>query len=238
MMPGDNAPPMHPHCRCSVAAYSDDKEYEAWLDYLDQGGNTEEWNKSGKAAWKKAQKVVKPLENRGNSSKIEIDELTPCLRRLSDNAIINTTVSDITPTKKDFKDWEFDWTLPKKNGFTIRAIKANGDDRIQGLIALQPDPRNIAVRVDIVEAAPFNNPHNPLYVNKEYSGVGGHLFAEAVRESYKQGFGGFVYFQAKSDLVEHYQNELGAVLVNPRLRMMAIEGEAAKKLYDHYYGGE
>lgn len=43
MMPGENAPPMHPHCRCSVAAYSDDKEYEEWLDYLSKGGTTEEW---------------------------------------------------------------------------------------------------------------------------------------------------------------------------------------------------
>jgi SPP1 gp7 family putative phage head morphogenesis protein len=45
MMPGDNAPPMHPNCRCSTAAWEDDEEYEAWLDYLDKGGTTEEWNK-------------------------------------------------------------------------------------------------------------------------------------------------------------------------------------------------
>ena len=34
MMPGENAAPMHPHCRCSVAAhYSKPKEeYEAMLD--------------------------------------------------------------------------------------------------------------------------------------------------------------------------------------------------------------
>ena len=44
MMPGENAPPMHPHCRCSTAAYEDSDEYEAWLDYLDQGGTTAEWN--------------------------------------------------------------------------------------------------------------------------------------------------------------------------------------------------
>lgn len=45
MMPGENAPPMHPHCRCSVAAYEDSAEYEAWLDYLDNGGTTEQWQK-------------------------------------------------------------------------------------------------------------------------------------------------------------------------------------------------
>lgn len=45
MMPGTNAPPMHPRCRCSVAAYEDSEDYEAWLDFLDKGGTTEGWNK-------------------------------------------------------------------------------------------------------------------------------------------------------------------------------------------------
>lgn len=45
MMPGTNAPPMHPNCRCSTAAYEDSKEYRAWLKHLEQGGSTEEWNK-------------------------------------------------------------------------------------------------------------------------------------------------------------------------------------------------
>lgn len=45
MMPGENAPPMHPHCRCSTSAYEDTAEYEAWLDYLSNGGTTEEWKK-------------------------------------------------------------------------------------------------------------------------------------------------------------------------------------------------
>ena len=50
MMPGENAPPMHPHCRCSTAAHSDRKEYEEWLDFLANGGTTEEYNamKAGK----------------------------------------------------------------------------------------------------------------------------------------------------------------------------------------------
>lgn len=49
MMPGTNAPPMHPRCRCSVAAYEDSEDYEAWLDFLDKGGTTEEWRKRRKS---------------------------------------------------------------------------------------------------------------------------------------------------------------------------------------------
>lgn len=48
MQPGFNAPPVHPHCRCSTAAYESDADYEAWLDYLAAGGTTEEYNNSKK----------------------------------------------------------------------------------------------------------------------------------------------------------------------------------------------
>lgn len=42
MMPGENAHPMHPRCRCSTAAYIDDKEYREWLEgYSEHGMNFE-----------------------------------------------------------------------------------------------------------------------------------------------------------------------------------------------------
>lgn len=65
MMPGDNAPPVHPHCRCSTAAWEDDAEYEAWLDHLANGGTTEEW--------KKQKNSNKPLENSVIGDKIEAE---------------------------------------------------------------------------------------------------------------------------------------------------------------------
>ena len=45
MMPGENAPPMHPMCHCSIAAWEDNEEYEDRLDFLDKGGTTAEWKK-------------------------------------------------------------------------------------------------------------------------------------------------------------------------------------------------
>jgi SPP1 gp7 family putative phage head morphogenesis protein len=45
MMPGENAAPLHPNCRCSIAAYEDSDEYEAWLDYLANGGSTKTWKR-------------------------------------------------------------------------------------------------------------------------------------------------------------------------------------------------
>lgn len=52
MMPGENAPPMHPNCRCSTAAWEDSEEYDAWVDYLANGGTTEKWNASEKFIFK------------------------------------------------------------------------------------------------------------------------------------------------------------------------------------------
>lgn len=44
MMPGENAPPMHPGCHCSVAAYMDDELYEEWINsYQEHGLNFETW---------------------------------------------------------------------------------------------------------------------------------------------------------------------------------------------------
>ncbi len=238
MFPGDFGDPAEDcNCRCRSITRArwalDDNELQKLKDRAAFFGLDK--TKDFKDFKEKYLNASKTVENTGKSAIIEIDELTPCLRRLSDNKIVSTSVFDVSPTKKEFKDWEFDWTIPKKNGFVIRGIKADGDDRFQGLVALKPDKRSSAVQIDIVEAAPFNNPHNKLFIEKEYSGIGGHLFAEAVRESFNQGFNGYVYFVAKSDLIEHYEKELGAVLVNPRLRIMAIEEGSAKKLYERYY---
>lgn len=43
MMPGTNAPPMHPNCRCSTAAHEDEDDFEAWLAALEGGMTTEEY---------------------------------------------------------------------------------------------------------------------------------------------------------------------------------------------------
>nr|DAM24684.1 MAG TPA: minor capsid protein [Caudoviricetes sp.] len=44
MMISENAPPMHPNCHCSTGVHIDNKEYEDWLNYIESGGTTKEWN--------------------------------------------------------------------------------------------------------------------------------------------------------------------------------------------------
>lgn len=76
MMPGENAPPMHPNCRCSTSAYEDSDEYEAWLDYLESGGTTEDWQKKKasteeKQAGKRLKTSNSTLENSEKGSKMK-----------------------------------------------------------------------------------------------------------------------------------------------------------------------
>ena len=50
MMPGENAPPMHPNCHCSTAAYMDNEVYEEWINsYQEHGLNFEDWQSSMKS---------------------------------------------------------------------------------------------------------------------------------------------------------------------------------------------
>lgn len=52
--PAKNAPPMHPRCHCTTAPYIDESEYDMWLEWLNKGGTTSDWNTMSdaeKRAW-------------------------------------------------------------------------------------------------------------------------------------------------------------------------------------------
>ena len=169
----------------------------------------------------------------------EIDTLTPCLINRKTGKTVQTSVEQVHPKKNDFKEWEFDWSKPEKDGCSVYALKAADDDRIQGLVAIKNDPENYSIKVEIVEAAPHNNAHNKNNISgvKEYDGVGGHLFAEACKQSVSAGYGGYIHFDAKNKLISHYQSTLGAEQLGSSQRMY-IDEKSAAKLIQKYYGGK
>ena len=67
LMPSDNAPPMHPNCRCSTAAYMDREEFDKWLenqeknDIIKSGARTGARNPYGKAADEHAKKYYEAV---------------------------------------------------------------------------------------------------------------------------------------------------------------------------------
>jgi len=84
----------------------------------------------------------------------------------------------------------------------------------------------------LAESAPHNRGKG-----KQYEGVGGHLFAIAIKLSMVNGFDGYVFFNAKNmKLVKHYSETLGATEVPTRVheyRMEVLE-EVAKNVINKY----
>ena len=97
MMPGENAPPLHPHCRCSTAAWEDDEEYEAWLDYLEKGNTTEKWNASGKAEWEKSKKALEISENTNYNASGISDISSLSLRFMSNRDRTYENLQEVPP---------------------------------------------------------------------------------------------------------------------------------------------
>lgn len=161
-----------------------------------------------------------------------IDKFTPCLE--------DTKTGDFVPTifekasKKELsalEGWKFNWLDDELSGAEIYKLHLTGDDTIQGLVAVTDFKRDMAVYVNIAESAPHN-----LGKEKQFNGVGGHLFAIAAQVSVEKGYGGFVFMDAKnSELVKHYSQTLGAVLLGrPHPYRMLIDEETAAKLLDIY----
>lgn len=107
MMPGTNAPPMHPRCRCSVAAYEDSEDYDAWLDFLDKGGTTEEWNKiklndsTDKWAKEAKRELLKSEKSLGRRSKETMEVYGPNGEyRFSKRGSANSVVASVLDIPK------------------------------------------------------------------------------------------------------------------------------------------
>lgn len=168
---------------------------------------------------------------------ILIDSKTPCLLNRLTGEIVDTCYekldkSDLEKIKK--KDgWKFGWTKPYNKGYTVYALRIKGDNIIQGLVAIKENERERAVHIDIVENAPHNYGSRGLY-----DGVGAHLFAIAIKVSRELGYGGFVYFEAKTNLIEYYKTELGAKQIGSSQLMLIEEQDALKLLEVYFPGGE
>jgi hypothetical protein len=136
---------------------------------------------------------------------VEIDKLT--------NSIVNTISGEVFETefnhvsKKEIikKDWLFNWgkELRDKENVVYKMTTVENKNIIQGLVSLKTQENFIFV--NLVENAKFNRGKEKLYL-----GVGGNLFAFACKISKDKGFGGFVGFDAKTALMDHYYQTLGA----------------------------
>lgn len=162
---------------------------------------------------------------------IEIDKLTRSIENAITGDSFKTQILELTA--KDIKllkktDWLFDWKTEAKgaNNTVYKLVIFDNPTIIQGLISLQD--RGDHIFMPLIESNKFNKG-----AKKVYLGVPGNLVAFACKLSFDTGYGGYVSFESKTKLIEHYQKTLGAHVLFGNI--MAIDTKAANKLIQQYF---
>ena len=140
-----------------------------------------------------------------------------------DTDIIELQTAELKNLKKG---WKFDWTIEFKEAKVYKLVIRSSPDVIQGLISIEEQEGFIFMR--LVETASHN-----YGSNKVYEGVLGNLVAFACKVSFDKGFSGYVVFEAKSKLVNHYTKILKAKSISGT--RMYIDKNAAIFLVDTYF---
>lgn len=160
-----------------------------------------------------------------------IDKLTNSIENVKTGDSFKTDVSILTRdeikgiTKKN--GWLFDWkTELKAPEKEVYKLTISGNTNIQGLVSITF--RDDHVYMHLIESASFNKGKDKVYL-----GVPGNLVAFACRVSFQRGGGGYLSFNSKTKLIEHYEKTLGAVHFGGTL--MVIRPETSLKLIDKYY---
>lgn len=162
---------------------------------------------------------------------IEIDKLTNSIEnRITgdsfDTQVIELQKDDISKLQEG---WNFDWKAEFDNtqSKVFKLIIENNLTVIQGLVSLSY--KEGFVFVELIESADFN-----IGRNKVYLGVAGNLFAFACKESWDKGDFGYVAFNSKTNLIQHYKNTIGAKKIG-NSHQMIIEPNEALNLINKYY---
>ncbi len=124
--------------------------------------------------------------------------------------------------------WNFNWKIELKNDIkeVYKLTIVNNLDIIQGLLSIPKETDHIYL--NLLENAPFN-----IGQNKLYEGVAGNLVAYACKLSFQYGFDGFVAFTAKTKLVRHYEESLGAYHFGGH--RLILPTDASKLLVEKYF---
>ncbi len=162
---------------------------------------------------------------------IIIDKLTNSIENNLSGEVFDTEITRVSD--KDIKaikskDWHFNWKSEFKDNSKqiFKLTTTNNPTIIQGLLSIEDKGDHIFMH--LVESAKFN-----FGKHKLYNGVPGNLVAFACKVSFDKSYEGYVAFDSKTILIEHYQKSLGATYMSGR--RMYIDIKAAGKLVSQYF---
>jgi hypothetical protein len=158
----------------------------------------------------------------------KIDKLTNSIVNRVSGDSFDTEVIQIEKTeiKTLNKRWKFDWHKELKVGMVYKLVIRYYPDIIQGLMSLIDKKDHLYM--NLVEAAPHN-----FGTNKIYEGVLGNLVAFACKLSFDKGYEGYVAFEPKTKLIEHYKKTIKAQLISSN--RMIINSDSAIFLINKYF---
>ena len=169
----------------------------------------------------------------------EIDKLTNSIENVLTGEVFDTEITRIH--RKDSKqirkaDWRFDWGKEFKDPANeiYRLTTINNPTVIHGLICFTDKHDHIFM--PLIESARFNKGRNKLY-----KGVAGNLVAFGCKVAFEKGYDGVVSFVAKSQLIKHYRNTLGAKIFGDGNRMFIDTKESyilVKQYFKHFNYGK
>lgn len=102
----------------------------------------------------------------------------------------------------------------------------NNPSIIQLLLSIEDKGDHIFMH--LIESAKFNKGKSKIYI-----GMPGNLVAYACKVSVNKGYEGFLAFDTKTTLIQHYEQSLGAT--HFRGRRIFIETSAALRLISAYF---
>ena len=107
-----------------------------------------------------------------------------------------------------------------------KLVIQDNPDIIQGIVSIEDKSDHIFMH--LIESNRFNKGSKKLYV-----GVPGNFVAFVCKVSFENGYEGFVSFESKTKLIDHYKRTLGAFVIAGKI--MAIDTAASRKLIEHYF---
>lgn len=149
----------------------------------------------------------------------------------------------VTPANsKDFMetvDWQTRWTTPEIASMPNKvALRRTDNEELLGMMSYELNQRGLAVEVIYVESAGHSNANllKGTSGRKRYNGIAKALFAYAAKVSLDAGFGGVLFFKAKTtELRAYYMRVLGATTLGhyDPFRMIIWEDAAAQIISEY-----
>lgn len=134
-------------------------------------------------------------------------------------------LQDIRQIKK--ADWQFNWEkeITDRKKKVVKITTLDSPEIIHGLLSIGDHIDHILMY--LIESAGFNKGKRKLY-----EGIPGNLVAYACKSSFDLGYDGYVMFYAKSSLIKHYEETLGARSIGG-LRMI-LDTKTAMRLITRF----